>query len=350
MSISFKSITLNSAGTGTLLKDVLDATKSAQDLFASYSGTTDLNDLILYNETENVTKFFRMYYNCQNATTFPLINTSNGTNFSYMYYYCNKATSFPELNTSNGTDFSYMYYGCNKTTSFPALDTSKGTNFKYMYQNSSKATSFPLLNTSNGTDFSYMYSGCKNATTYPAIDTSQGTNFEYMYSNCETATSFPPLDTSNGTRFKGMYNVCRKATSFPPLNTSKGTDFTYMFYYCNEIEKIDISHFKFSSTTYTSYWCAYDYKLKAVIIRSFGSSYALNSSAFNSCYHILGTKNTIYNPEGLKDGYIYVPRDMIETLSTATNWSTYASQLRALEDYTVDGTTTGAFDDAKAGL
>jgi hypothetical protein len=41
---------------------------------------------------------------------------------------------------------------------------------------------------------------------------------------------------------------------------------------------------------------------------------------------------------------------MIDTLSSATNWSAFATQFRALEDYTKDGTTTGEFDDEKAGI
>lgn len=43
------------------------------------------------------------------------------------------------------------------------------------------------------------------------------------------------------------------------------------------------------------------------------------------------------------DGYIYVPRSLVDSYKAASNWSTYADQFRALEDYTVDGTTTGAF-------
>ena len=46
-------------------------------------------------------------------------------------------------------------------------------------------------------------------------------------------------------------------------------------------------------------------------------------------------------------GYIYVPSALIEQYKAATNWSTYASQFRALEDYTVDGTVTGALDETK---
>lgn len=46
-------------------------------------------------------------------------------------------------------------------------------------------------------------------------------------------------------------------------------------------------------------------------------------------------------------GYIYVPRALVDTYKAATNWSTYANQFRALEDYTVDGTTTGELDETK---
>ena len=46
-------------------------------------------------------------------------------------------------------------------------------------------------------------------------------------------------------------------------------------------------------------------------------------------------------------GYIYVPKALIEDYKVATNWSTYASQFRAIEDYTVDGTITGALDESK---
>lgn len=38
---------------------------------------------------------------------------------------------------------------------------------------------------------------------------------------------------------------------------------------------------------------------------------------------------------------------LVDSYKAATNWSTYADQIRALEDYTVDGTTTGALDETK---
>ena len=46
-------------------------------------------------------------------------------------------------------------------------------------------------------------------------------------------------------------------------------------------------------------------------------------------------------------GYIYAPSALIDSYKAATNWSTYADQFRALEDYTVDGTITGELDETK---
>lgn len=46
-------------------------------------------------------------------------------------------------------------------------------------------------------------------------------------------------------------------------------------------------------------------------------------------------------------GYIYVPSALIDSYKTETYWSSYANQFRALESYTVDGTTTGELDPTK---
>lgn len=57
-----------------------------------------------------------------------------------------------------------------------------------------------------------------------------------------------------------------------------------------------------------------------------------------------GFKDT---PIKIGTGYIYVPRALVDSYKVATNWSDMATQFRALEDYTVDGTTTGALDETK---
>ena len=46
-------------------------------------------------------------------------------------------------------------------------------------------------------------------------------------------------------------------------------------------------------------------------------------------------------------GYIYAPAYTITYFKSDTNWSAYAAQFRALEDYTVNGTISGKLDESK---
>lgn len=130
-----------------------------------------------------------------------------------------------------------------------------------------------------------------------------------------------------------------KTVNFPLVTFINGS----AFYQCETLETVDIG-----STTYVS---AYAFRrcfgLKAVILRSTAMSTLVATSAFLECYHILGIVSATYNPDGLKDGYIYVPRSLVDTYKANSDWATYASQFRALEDYTVDGTITGALDESK---
>ena len=274
-------------------------------------------------EEQNSTQY--MFSGCYKLQAVPQLDTSKVTSTYGVFYNCTSLTTIPQLNTSKVTDMRYMFSGCYKLQAVPQLDTSKVTNMGYMFQKCYSLTEIPQLATSNVTDMRYMFYECENLVTIPSLDTSKVTDMRYMF------------------------YYCHKLPAVPQLDTSKVTNMSYMFQRCYKLSKIDISYYNISSTSYTSYFVTDGSSLKALIIRGFGNT-TLNSNAFNGCYHLIGTVNATYNPEGLKDGYIYVPREMVDTLKSTTNWSTYADQIRALEDYTKDGTTTGEFDDVKAGL
>jgi hypothetical protein len=77
----------------------------------------------------------------------------------------------------------------------------------------------------------------------------------------------------------------------------------------------------------------YNYNLRAVIIRQETQVCTLSSTnVFNYCYHILGTTSSPTNPDGLKDGYIYVPDSLLDQYKQATNWSTYADAIKPLSE------------------
>lgn len=131
-------------------------------------------------------------------------------------------------------------------------------------------------------------------------------------------------DTSSVTNMSNMFYYCENLTTIPHLNTSNVTNMSYMFASCKKLQTIDISHMNITLTSNTHYFAYNCYSLTKLIIRNMPTIPTLSSDAFISCYHFTGTTNATYNPNGLKDGRIYVPDDKVEALKTATNWSVYA--------------------------
>jgi hypothetical protein len=62
---------------------------------------------------------------------------------------------------------------------------------------------------------------------------------------------------------------------------------------------------------------------------------------------LVATNGIEWTKIAIGTGYIYVPAALKAQYTQATNWSTYAAQFRALEDYTVDGTIWGDLDPNK---
>ena len=186
-----------------------------------------------------------------------------------------------------------------------------------------KLITIPLFDTSSCTSMQSMFSGCSNLTTIPQFDTSKVMNMSYMFSNCSNLTTIPQLNTSSCTNMTRMFQSCRKLTTIPQLNTNNCVSMDYMFYYCIVLEKIDITKLA-SGENYNNYFAHSCYSLTKLIIRNMTTIPALSSSAFNNCYHFTGTTDATYNPQGLKDGRIYIPDDKVGELKTATNWSVYA--------------------------
>lgn len=170
----------------------------------------------------------------------------------------------------------------------------------------------------------YRYSGTNIDGLISYSDTENVTNMSYMFGECSNLTTIPQLNTSNVKNMSNMFNDCLKLTTIPQLNTSKVTNMSYMFAYCQSLVTIDITHMKITSTSNSDSFANYCCSLTKLIIRNMDSIPKLNTYAFNGCYHFTGTTNATYNPQGLKDGRIYVPDDKVDALKTATNWSTFA--------------------------
>ena len=161
-------------------------------------------------------------------------------------------------------------------------------------------------------DASFLFcgmSGTSNQTTW-------GSNLTY-----ERLKKILSYDTTSSVEnMKGMFYYCVQLTETTLINTSLVYDMRFMFQNCRILTKIDITNMGDSNMNFAN-GC---YSLTKLIIRNMPTIPSLNSNAFNGCYHFDGTTNATYNPQGLKDGRIYVPDDKVDALKTASGWSTYA--------------------------
>ena len=192
----------------------------------------------------------------------------------------------------------------------------------------------------------YMFYFNKSIETLPAINTTSVMTMSYLCNSCDALKTVSLPNTNLVTTFQAAFQSCPNLT-YLKLNTDKCKTLSTMCFQCYKLKTVDISSLDNpTSTTHTSNMCNACHVLTAFIVRSMTKIPTINSNTFINCSHIDGSVDS-YNPDGLADGYIYVPKAYAEQLKTATNWSAWADQIRALEDYTVDGTTTGELDETK---
>ena len=103
---------------------------------------------------------------------------------------------------------------------------------------------------------------------------------------------------------------------------SEGSGFsngnTGAFAYCTNLKKIDLGG---AITKLSSAFMSNASNVTALILRGVTSVPTISSTTFNSTAVKSGTC------------YVYVPKSLVETFKVASYWSSYASQIRAIEDY-----------------
>ena len=204
------------------------------------------------------------------------------------------------------------------------LDATKSAYYLFNeYKGTSVNDLISFSDTSEVTNMSYMFNNCKNLTTIPQLDTSKVTTMSNMFRGCYHLTTIPQLDTSNVKEMSYMCYDCHNLTTIS-LYTSKVTTMSLMFYNCYILKTIDITHMNITKSYNISSFASGCYSLTKLIIRNMPTIPSINTNSFNNCYHFTGTTDATYNPQGLKDGRIYVPDDKVELLKVATNWSVYA--------------------------
>lgn len=199
----------------------------------------------------------------------------------------------------------------------------------YMFEKNEVLQTVDLPNATTIGDFAF--SKCTNLAT---LNLPNVTRIEtYAFNNCSNLSTINiPKVTSIG---EGAFQHNANLSTVTLLNNINiGTN----AFYNSGVEKVDIH----GTVTFGSSVFNYDAKLKSLILRS--ETIVPLSSANVLNYTPIGNK---------QDGYVYVPRSLLsdddstKDYRMATNWVSVASQFRALEDYTVDGTIMGELDPTK---
>lgn len=163
---------------------------------------------------------------------------------------------------------------------------------------------------------------------------------------------FGKLKTLNAPKLT-LFSGCLRGCGLTALNLPSLTDLNVQAFLRDATSLTELRMPKLSITSMGNY---YLYNCTALRIADLGRTYTINSAfmgtatslealvlRYNGTCSLNAASEFSNSPIASGTGYIYVPRDRVATYQAATNWSTYAAQFRALEDYTDDGTVDGEF-------
>lgn len=174
---------------------------------------------------------------------------------------------------------------------------------------------------------------------------------QYAFYKCTALTDVGVLNATTIKTNSFAYCSSLERVELPQVTAFTGGG---QFQDCTALKKVKLPALNYASTGYEFRNCS-----SLRILDTLGA-WNISSNTFRGCSSLIaliqrGEKiptlksNTAFNgtPIASGAGYIYVPRALVDSYKAATNWSAYATQFRALEDYTVDGTTTGDLDETK---
>jgi hypothetical protein len=182
----------------------------------------------------------------------------------------------------------YAFYNCTKLTSIylPNVTTADAYAFAIC---GAEVINLPKLTTLNGNDYAYNFGSCPNLTTLivPELRRTAG----------ESISGCPKLTTFVATKLQEIYYRGMRQVG---------------------LVKLDLP----SCSIIATQALLGSPNLVTLILR--------NESAVCNLHNVNAFTNT---PIASGSGYIYVPSALVESYKTATNWSTFANQIRAIEDY-----------------
>lgn len=158
-------------------------------------------------------------------------------------------------------------------------------------------------------------------------------NQAFMNATSLKSISFPNAKSAGLSSF----NACTSLTDIDlPLLESVGTQ---TFYGCNALERLNLPKLITASTQSVR-------QCKNLTVVDLGVCTNISALSFDSCSalecFIIRTPSLckLADTSALTNtliasgtGYVYVPASLVDSYKNASNWSTYAEQIRSIEDY-----------------
>lgn len=242
----YESASVSVSGGDSVFDDLANAGYSAQDIAAVESMNQNDVDLTetLYEDTSEVTDFYRKFHQNRNLIYAPKIDTSNGTRFEAMFEGCTYLTFVPSLDTSKGTSFNQMFNGCSNLRAIEGLDLSKGTSFTQTFKDCSHLSSLPTLSFGTGSGDEVF----RNCSSLPSIqaDTSHLTSCYAIFQTCRALTSIS-LDFSSTTNLAYAFQDCSNLVSANISTSEALTTVGRMFRGCSKL--VTVSKLNFTNVT-----------------------------------------------------------------------------------------------------
>lgn len=157
----------------------------------------------------------------------------------------------------------------------------------------------------------------------PNVKTAGNSSFNACSSLVDV--NIPKLETISTQTFYGCSSLMY--LTLPSLKTAAVQSFRN----CKKLTVVDLA----SCTSISNLAFDTNPSFKCLVLRATSVCSLANTAAMSNTPIASGT------------GYVYVPSALVDSYKSATNWTTYAEQIRALENYTIDGTTTGEIDMTK---
>lgn len=246
---------------------------------------------------------------------------------AYAFNGCNKMTS---VNLQNATSVGqYAFDGCSALTdvNLPNAKTVGGNAF----QNCTSLTKLdlPKATVLNG----YLVSGCSSLTELNMPNAESGRGFAIAGSKVEHL-NLPEFAAPGSSVFRNAKSL--RTVYMPKLSKLE----QYLFMGDTALETVTFPKVASVATQAMESCSALTYVdlpiCKSIAAKGFNKCSSLETLILRKSDAICTLANVsafTSTPIESGTGYVYVPSARIESYKTATNWSTYAAQIRAIEDY-----------------